>query len=86
MREERPSKEEEEEDARACLSSCSCSCFFLKREGERRDINSASKFPQHLTRSVFALFETTLLLILLLLLLVYLWFSVNLICQFLIFN
>ena len=70
MREERPSKEEEEEeeDARACL--CSCSCFFLKREGERRDINSASKFPQHLTRSVFALFETTLLLILLLLLLV----------------
>lgn len=56
MREERPSKEEEE-DARAC--SCSCSCFFLKREGERRDINSASKFPQHLTRSVFALFETT---------------------------
>lgn len=64
MREERPSKEEE--DARAC----SCSCFFLKREGERRDINSASKFPQHLTRSVFALFETTLLLILLLLLLV----------------
>lgn len=72
MREERPSKEEEEEeeDARACLCSCSCSCFFLKREGERRDINSASKFPQHLTRSVFALFETTLLLILLLLLLV----------------
>lgn len=65
MREERPSKEEEE-DARACL----CSCFFLEREGERRDINSASKFPQHLTRSVIALLETTLLLILLMLSLV----------------